>query len=243
MRRICSLLLVLTFNTFINAQNSDSLDTARDCTYMTREEKEMIYEINVVRSNPRSYLVHIEPMLKSAREELKKYGKGNRNYSLTVTTTTRNGKEVKKTDTTWHNSREELVKALESLVMDLQKMKSLSVLEPDSGIYLAAKSYTSDQHAHNWSLLHQGSDGSWPWDRITKYSPGMATGNENIAGHSGHSTPRDFVIQLLVDEGIPGYGHRYNLLDPQWTHVACTGENFKGSMTWWIQNFGRIKRP
>ena len=32
-------------------------------------------------------------------------------------------------------------------------------------------------------------------------------------------TARDIVIQLLVDSGIPGYGHRYNLLDPAWTYL------------------------
>jgi uncharacterized protein YkwD len=43
-------------------------------------------------------------------------------------------------------------------------------------------------------------------------------GNENIAGNSMEIvTARDIVIQLLVDSGIPGYGHRYNLLDPAWT--------------------------
>jgi uncharacterized protein YkwD len=46
----------------------------------------------------------------------------------------------------------------------------------------------------------------------------------------------------LIDAGIPGYGHRYNLLNPQWTHVACTGEKYKGFMYWWIQNFGVKKK-
>ena len=57
---------------------------------------------------------------------------------------------------------------------------------------------------------------------------------------TGMATARDFVLQLLIDEGIPGYGHRYNLLDPQWTHVACSGEVCKG-MAWWLQEFGSKK--
>jgi uncharacterized protein YkwD len=67
----------------------------------------------------------------------------------------------------------------------------------------------------------------------------MSFGNENIAGRYGYAntTPRDIVLQLLIDSGIPGYGHRYNLLDPQWTFGACKFELYNG-MQWWIQNFG-----
>ena len=206
---------------------------------MSSNEREMIYEINCLRSNPRSWLIYIEPMLDKARKNLKEYGKGPKSYSLTYTTETINGKETKKVDTNWHYSNTEEVNALTSLVNDLKKLKPLSVLQPDSGIYRAVKVYAADQEKHNWGLLHIGSDGSMPWDRITKYSPSMAFGNENIAGNSAYPTPRDIVIQLLVDQGIPGYGHRYNLLDPQWTHVACFGERYKGEMDWWLQNFGR----
>jgi uncharacterized protein YkwD len=208
---------------------------------MTPAEREMIYEINRVRSNPKSYIPYLQTMLNKATTILKKYGKGQKNYSLTFTTTTKQGKEISKVDTTWHYVNEEEVKALKTLINDLNKLLPLSVLLPDSGIYKAANKHARDQGKHNWQLMHTGSDGSSPWDRITLFSPAMSFGNENIAGNSATmATPRDFVIQLLVDDGIPGYGHRYNLLDPQWTHAACSNTVF-GSMTWWIQNFGRKK--
>ena len=114
-------------------------------------------------------------------------------------------------------------------------------MKPDSGIYVAARRHAEDNNNHNWKLLHTGSDGSYPWDRVRRFSPGMRFGNENIAGRSGVAAPRDIVIQLLIDAGIPGYGHRYNLLDPQWTHVACAVEDYKGVMQYWIQEFGVIK--
>lgn len=236
-----SITLLLVFSCCqLTAQRIDSLNTAANCKYMTEAEKEMIYEINRVRSNPKSYLEYLNPLLANAKEELKLNGKGNRNYSLTFTTTIKNGKEVKKIDTTWHYTREEEVKALQTLVNDLTKLKPLSVLKPDSGIYKAVQKHIADQDKHEWKLMHTGSDGSAPWDRILKFSPGMSFGNENIAGNTAPATPRDFVIQLLIDSGIPGYGHRYNLLDPQWTHVACSTADYDG-MHWWIQNFGRIK--
>lgn len=217
----------------------DSLNTAKNCLYMQPKEREMIYEINRVRSNPNSYLPYLEPMLQQAKKNLKNNGKGTRNYSITTTTSYSKGQQKKRIDTTWHYSNEEEVKALSSLISDLKKLKPLSVLQPDSGIYLAVTKHAEDQLAQN-NVTHIGSDGSRPWDRITKYSPEMRFGNENIAGNSALPSPRDIVIQLLIDSGIPGYGHRYNLLDPQWTHVACT--NPATNRYWWIQNFGAKKK-
>ena len=233
----------LLFTAFVaKAQWIDSLNTAKDCRYMQPEEREMIYEINRVRSNPSSYLLYIEPTLVLAQEKLKKNGKGAINYSVTYKTVTINGKGKKSTDTTWHYSNEEEVKALGSLVKDLKSLKSLSILQPDSGIFQAARKHASDEDKHQWQLLHTGSDGSLPWDRITHFSPRMSFGNENLAGCYPQPSPRQIVIQLLTDEGIPGYGHRYNLLDPQWTHVACVAAGNKEGMYRWIQNFGVLKK-
>lgn len=222
------------------AQTTDSLHTARHCTYMKPEEREMIYEINRLRSNPRSYLPYIEPLLAQARQYLKKHGKGDRHFSLTYVTQTINDKKTTRIDTTWHYRNEEEVKALSTLVSDLKKISRLSILQPDSGIYAAARKHAGDQGNHNWRLMHTGSDGSSPRDRIRAFSPGMSFGNENIAGNSSkNTTPRSIIIQLLVDSGIPGYGHRYNILNPKWTHVACTWDYYKDYMHWWIQNFGQ----
>jgi uncharacterized protein YkwD len=239
MKPILYHLLMICCLTANAQQKPDSLNTARNCNYMTPMEKDMIYEINCLRSNPASYLQYIEPMLANAQKKLQEEGKGGKNYSLTTTTYSDGRKNV---DTTWHFINEEEVRALSTLLDDLKRTRQLSVLQPDAGIYRAAAKHAADQHEHNWTLGHTGTDGSAPWDRITKYSVKMSFGNENIAGNSMIVTARDIVVQLLVDEGIPGYGHRYNLLDPQWTHVACKGERYQGHMDWWIQDFGIIKR-
>ena len=240
--RIYCIPLFLFITTVSNSQVIDSLNTAKNCLYMTPIEREMIYEINRVRSDPKSYIQYLQPKLKYAKDKLETFGKGGQNYSLTFTSSVKNGKEIKTVDTTWHYINEEEVKAITTLIDDLKKLKRLSVLKPDSGIYKAAKKHAFDQNEHKWKLMHTGSDGSMPWDRIVTFSPTMSFGNENIAGNSAQIvTARDIVIQLLIDDGIPGYGHRYNLLNPSWTHVGCKTELFEG-MHWWIQNFGIKKK-
>lgn len=243
MKYIIILIKFFSISTFLYGQKIDSLHTAKNATWCTADEKEMIYELNCLRSNPKSYIKYIQPLYDKAKEKLTKEGKGYKNYSISHITTYPNNKPLVRIDTTWHYSNEEEEKALVLLLKELNELNPLQILKPDAGIYKAATKHAKDQYAHNWELLHTGSDGSDPWDRITLFSPKMKTGNENIAGATPLQSPRDFVLQLLIDSGIPGYGHRYNMLNPNWTHVACKQSFSKkyGGMAYWIQNFGQIK--
>lgn len=220
------------------SQSIDSLNTAKNSTFMKQEEREMIYEINRLRSNPGSYLEYIVPLLQEQENIVKKFGKGSRDYGLLFRTETENGIQKTYIDTNWYYSNEEKLNALRSLVDELKNLAPLRILKPDRGIYNAAQKHAKDQEAHQWTLLHTGSDGSEPWDRIKKFSPAMMSTGENIAGSYPKPSPRDIVIQLLVDDGVPGYGHRRNLLDPVWTHVACLTDGLHESMYRWIQDFG-----
>ncbi|MBK9358851.1 MAG: hypothetical protein IPN08_15955 [Bacteroidales bacterium] len=248
-----SLLLLLIFNPFFykstTAQpaakpvvgwNYQKLNTAVNETYMTKAEKEMILEINKVRSNPKKYAEEIEPLFEKAVQRLKTYGKGVRSATYQTTIYTADNRKSEKVDTIWLFKNEEEVKAIESLIKHLNHLRPLSVLQPSNGIYLAARKHAIDQ-VPSGSINHVGTDNSWPWDRIRKSAPTMKEGNENIA--CGSENARDIVIQLLIDSGIPGYGHRETLLDSRWTHCACycVGKIPKGiSCTYWIQNFGTI---
>ena len=234
------LLSLFFFPLMGSAQYKTELNTAGNCSYMKETEKEMIAEINLVRSDPAGYIRYLDYYYQLAKLNLDHFGKGNRKYSLTIQYEKINGVGHKKrVDTIWSNEYEEEVHAIESLLNDLRSSPPLSILEPDRGIYEAARKHGLDQDRHNWSLGHMGSDGSWPWERIRKYSPLMKEGNENLAGRFPEPTAREIVIQLLIDSGIPEYGHRYNLLDPKWTHVACYTSGLKGDMYQWIQDFGQ----
>jgi len=228
-----------------SAWDIKKLNTAAGASYMKDNEKEMIFEINKLRSNPGKFVEYLNPYLVKAGYNLQKYGKGQKSYSLTSTYTTSyttdGDKQVIKVDTIWHFINEEELKAIESLIADLKAMKPLSILKPSKRIYNAAKKHALDQMPTG-TMNHLGTDGSWPWDRIKKFAPEMEEGNENIA--CGENIALEVVIQLLIDSGIPGYGHRKTLLNPKWTHCACYCAgviNKNVNCTHWIQNFGAAK--
>ena len=213
------------------------INSARNANYLSADEKEMIKEINLVRSQPKAYIKLIHPYLVAAKEKYETEGKGYKHYSIRKTYI--NNKI--KIDTIWVFANKEELKAIKSLISDLNNLKPLNILKPSYNIYKAAKKHGLDQNNNNWSLSHVGSDGSWPWDRITKFAPTMKYGNENLAGKGPTATSREIVIQLLIDSGISGYGHRNNILNPKWTHVACYYGGVHDQMHRWIQNFGENK--
>ena len=224
----------------VSAWNVAKLNTAVNESYMTVQEKDMILEINKLRSNPKKYAEGLEHFLDKAKERLKNVGKGARNYSVRTSYSSSNNSRVEAYDTTWNYENEEEVKAIKSLILKLNTLSPLSILLPSNGIYVAAKKHAIDQ-IPTGEIDHIGTDGSRPWDRIKKTAPSMKESSENIA--CGEDNARAIVIQLLIDSGIPGYGHRENLLNPHWTHCACyhVGHIAKDlSCCYWIQNFGTV---
>ncbi|HRH47806.1 MAG TPA: CAP domain-containing protein [Panacibacter sp.] len=237
------LLLIIICNFFsVTAQEvtweDAKLNTAKNAVYMKQDEREMIYEINRLRSDPPRYAkLFVTIQLKNALEVYKEDGRGDSSYSIT---TSYQDNKISSVDTNWHFSNEEELHALQTLYDTLMHLKPLSILQPDEGIYKACIKHAKNRAAAG-SFDHIDTDGTWPWDRILKYSPRMEEGNENLA-MNGNAPVRIIVMQLLNDANIDGYGHRYNLLDAKWTHVACyaTRPPLMESK-WWIQNFGKIK--
>ncbi len=233
-------LLLMGISIGLIAQSHKHLRTASDSHYLSDNEKEMVYELNLVRQMPEVYLQLLKPYLKRAEANLEIHGPGPKSYSVTKHYETQNGRtSITKSDTTWMHRYEEEVAAIQSLMIDLKNLQALPLLYPDKNIYKAAQKHGKDQNRNRWKLGHYGSDGSTPYDRISKYAPEVMEGNENIAGRYPEPNPREVVIMLLIDSGIKGYGHRYNILNPKWTHVACYEGGYHNGMYRWLQEFGQ----
>ncbi|MBT30471.1 MAG: hypothetical protein CMO01_12500 [Thalassobius sp.] len=219
----------------------DSIDEQQFIAdFMKQTELEMVNEINLVRANPREYLQFVMPYVEQARKNYQE-GKDEKSYTLITNYYKVEGEgKVQRVDTVWFNPYEEELKAVSTLVKKLKMMPSLNLLEPHEGIYNASKKHGDDMGSNNWVLTHRGSDGSWPNDRIKKFATEMQFGNENLACKGPSATAREIVIQLLIDSGIKGSRHRLNILNPQWTHVACYYGGFHNNQHNWIQSFGKV---
>ena len=165
------------------------LDTAADVDYLTGLEKDIILEMNKVRTNPKKYAeLYVQPRIR--------YFSG-RNYSVPgqITIVTQEG-----------------AAAVNSCVSALNGAKSVDLLFPEKGLSFAAKSHVIDQ-SKTGQTGHNGSDRSTPETRMKKYGTfgGSWTWGENIA--YGSSTGRDIIVDLLIDDGVPGRGHRANIMN------------------------------
>ncbi len=172
-------------------------DEVYKADYLNKLEKDIILEMNKVRTNPSEYAESkIKPMLK--RFIGKKYIHKNMTY------VTKEG-----------------AKAVEECYKVLYKTKPSGILYPDEGLSRAAYDHLKDQ-GRTGTIGHIGSDNSTPLKRVKRYlnSDYMYIG-ENIS--YGLSSSDDIVTFLLINDGMPSRNHREVLLNPKFnlTGVAC----------------------
>ncbi|GHV92112.1 hypothetical protein AGMMS50268_26150 [Spirochaetia bacterium] len=184
----------------------EKLDTAKDADYLSPVEKDVILEMNKVRSDPKKYAeLYIKPRLQNYNGNM---------YSESGKTTIRTN---------------EGRKAAEGCYNALIKMQAVPLLFPEKGLSLAAKDHVNDQ-SKTGRTGHDGSDKSTPFTRMGRYGKGYKTAGENIA--YGTNTGRDIIVNLLIDDGVPSRGHRQNIMkrDYNQTGTAAGGHTQYGSM-------------
>ena len=169
--------------------------------YLSKLESEVVREINFARQHPDTYAKLIEQRKKFFNGKL---------YQPPgeVAILTKEGK-----------------KALDEAIRFLRRTKPLPPMRPSKGMSLAARDHVKDQ-GPDGKLQHEGSDGSQPWDRVSRYGDWQVTVGENIA--YGEKTARDIVIGLIVDDGVPGRGHRKNIFNAEFLVIGVAfGEHKK----------------
>ncbi len=168
-------------------------------------EKAIVREINTARTNPRGYA--------SFLEEWKRYYDGK---FLKIP-----GERVIVTV--------EGVAVLNEAMRFIRSMNPILPLSPSKGMSLGAKDHVKDQGS-SVSLGHRGSDGSQPWDRVNRYGTWEKSIGENIA--YGSDKARNIVMYLIVDDGVPGRGHRKSIFNPEFrvVGVACGRHGTHGTV-------------
>ncbi|WP_346860041.1 CAP domain-containing protein [uncultured Draconibacterium sp.] len=192
--------VLIVFGSVISVSSTEpekKLNTAENANYLTPLEKEVVYEINLFRSNPAKYAEEfIAP--------LAKYYEGRiLHYPGDIAIKTNEG-----------------VGALYECVRELKKARSLDILQPSEALSLAAGDHQKDQE-NTGNTGHSGSDRSDLKIRIERYGSWQDRIAENIA--YGNTSARQIVIFLLIDDGVKNRGHRTNLLHPAFKNVgiAC----------------------
>ncbi len=177
-------------------KNDKHLNTAANVPYLSAFEKEVIYEINLFRSNPAKYAEnYIDPLAKYYDQKIIHYPGDKSILSL------------------------EGIKALYECVRELKKENPLPLLYPNKALSFAASDHRQDQ-GKTGKTGHAGSDGSNMQQRIERYGMWQKRIAENIA--YGNTTARQVLIFLLIDDGVKNRGHRKNLLHPAFHLVGVS---------------------
>jgi hypothetical protein len=92
----------------------------------------------------------------------------------------------------------------------LRRQRPVEPLQSAYGLMMSAREQV-DEQGPTGEIGHDGPGGSTPWSRMSKWGQwvGRAGGGENIS--YGYSDARMIVVQLIVDQGVPGRGHRRNI--------------------------------
>jgi uncharacterized protein YkwD len=172
----------------------DIIDTTAGAEYLTKTEREVIIELNMMRTDPPAYARHfLEPMKQLYRGKLLQYP-----GEIAIATS-------------------EGVAALEECIKALSGAKPLRPFSPKKGLTLAARYHAKDQ-AETGAIGHAGSDGSTIISRVNRYGRWSVSVGENI--DYGNDDARRIVSALLIDDGVPSRGHRKNMLDAGFRFVG-----------------------
>ncbi len=174
-------------------QDAKKAKEESDLPYLSLLEKEFVDECNLARTNPGEYAKILG--------EMRKYYNGR--YMEVP------GRHRLRTN--------EGVPALDEAVRFLEAASPLPPLEPSKGMSAAAREHVSDTGPRG-ALGHSGSDGSSPMVRLNRHGRWQNTAGENIS--YGKGVAREILVQLIVDDGVPGRGHRRNIFNPAFRRIG-----------------------
>jgi uncharacterized protein YkwD len=191
--------------------NIPELNTAYHVNYLTDNEKAVVLEINKLRTNPAAYAEeYLVPMLNMYKGKIL-YMPGN-DPILT----------------------KEGVVALREAIRDLKNSKPVHPLLPDIRLTKASRDHQQEQ-SRTGQIGHRGSNGSRISDRIERHGNWDKRISENI--FYGDPDARSVVLHLVIDDGVPGRGHRINFLDPELRLVGVSCGTHKVYRYMCVMNF------
>jgi len=119
--------------------------------------------------------------------------------------------------------------AYEEAVRFLQRQPALPPLGSDAALEGAALQH-ADYQGPQGGFGHEGAGGESLGDRLRRHGAYAMMAAEDIS--YGYANPREVVLQLIVDAGVPSRGHRANIFNPAFREagVACGPHRVYGAM-------------
>lgn len=119
--------------------------------------------------------------------------------------------------------------AFQEAVGFLRRQRALPPLGADPALEGAAHSH-ADYQGREGGFGHDGPRGETLGERLRRHGAFAMMMAEDIS--YGYASPREVVLQLIVDSGVPGRGHRANIFNPAFREagVACGPHRVYGAM-------------
>jgi len=184
-RRALLLLLSFGISAAIGLSWFEPAKAAGNVDY-TALEQGIVKEVNLARTNPGAYASWL---------------RGQRPYYR--------GTQLRRPGEVAIRTKEGLA-AVDEAIRWLEKQRPVGALDYSRGLSLAARDLVAPQGASG-GFGHTGPDGSTPSERIERHGQWESVIGENVA--YGQRTARDVVAAFIVDDGVPGRGHRKNLFN------------------------------
>jgi hypothetical protein len=168
------------------------LNTGKDASYLTDEEKNMVLTMNLIRYDPPKYSkLYVYPRFQYFKGTLFEFS----------------GRTPLRT--------KEGIEAVRELYLELLETPSLPIFHPSPGMTKASKDHARYMR-NTGDTSHEGKGGMSA--RVSKYGEWVGGLAENL--HWGTSNAHEAVMSLMVDDGIKNRGHRINMLNPLYTKVG-----------------------
>ena len=100
------------------------------------------------------------------------------------------------------------VKAVDETIRFLSRQKPIPALSWSDGLAVAAAEL-ADEQAENGGIGHAGKKSGSMRERVERHGEWLGEIAEDIG--YGPAEARSMVMQLIVDDGVPGRGHRKNI--------------------------------
>jgi uncharacterized protein YkwD len=121
-----------------------------------------------------------------------------------------------------------------SLLQDLKQTNAMGALTLSEALTKVSRYHAKDMGTTG-GTGHESTDGTPFHIRVRTQSKAQGMIAENCA--YGQTSALDFVMQLLIDDGIESLGHRKNILEPKYKWIGIAIEPHKTYRTNCVMDF------